>query len=112
MLLTVFGEASAAIQRPFKLRLGAFSVQPTSHVGFGYDNNIFYDASEEPDGRVPNDGWLLIGGGRLRAKNERSQRVLLELDSNIAFRHYTSADLTGPQDREIRAEIIQAGARQ
>ena len=106
MLLSVAGEASAETQRPFKLRLGVFSVQPTSHVGFGYDNNIFYDATEEPDGRVPNDGWLLIGGGRIRAKNERSQRVLLELDSNIAFRHYTGADLTGPQDREIREEII------
>ncbi|MEE2643669.1 MAG: hypothetical protein VYD19_01940 [Myxococcota bacterium] len=83
-------------------------MQPTSALRFGYDDNIFYDAAEEPDGRVPNAGWLLVGEGQLRAQTREQSAFRLSLDSKMSFRHYLSADNTGVNGTVISDEVIAA----
>jgi hypothetical protein len=76
----------------FEVRGESVTLTPQLSLSSSYDSNVFYEAEQEPNGSVPNTGWMMKLGGGLQLNNRHRSSVELDLKLSMAYRHYLDID--------------------
>jgi hypothetical protein len=88
--------------QPLTLQSGHFQYKPKLWLSSDYDDNVFYEAAEEPTGNLPNQGAVLKVGGAFQIENRGDSPVGLNLDLSSAYRQYVFLnDSNGKSDSAL-----------
>ena len=78
------------------IRTGDFVLHPGAFVAAGWDDNVFYDNSDEF--LSPRNGAAVFKfGGDLQLENRNPSRLKLELGTGIKFRIFSASETQGEQ---------------
>ena len=77
---------------PFVIQGDVFSFKPRLWVSNLYDDNVFYEAPQEPTRSVPNTGYLIKVGSGFNIENRQKNTVDFKLNAQGAYRNYWSID--------------------
>ena len=91
LLLTLLSPKEGQTQ-PFTLQSGPFQYTPKLWLSSDYDDNVFYEAAQEPNGNLPNQGAVLKVGGGFQIENRGESPVGLNLDLSSSYRQYIYLD--------------------
>ena len=69
-----------------------FSFKPRLWVSNIYDDNVFYEAPQEPTRSVPNTGYLIKLGSAFEIENRQKNSVDFRIDLQGAYRNYWTID--------------------
>lgn len=86
--------ATAAPVTPFELRGESLRLRPRLLLSNSYDTNVFYEASPDAYGAVPNDGWLVRFGVGGTVENRHKDAVDFKAVADLSYRHYLYMDQT------------------
>ncbi|MCA9543546.1 MAG: hypothetical protein KC613_04120 [Myxococcales bacterium] len=86
-MLALLGAAVAHAEGP-GVRAGDLVFHPHAWVGGGYDSNVFSESKD--DRSAINDAVVLKVGGGLGLRNQNPNKVAIDIDSQVTYRHFTA----------------------
>jgi hypothetical protein len=98
---------STALADAFIFHSSNLNFKPKAWLSADYDDNVFYEAAEEPTGNIPNQGAVLKVGGGLTIENRGKSPVALNVNAMSAYRHYTFLDGQPGQSESAVEELRQ-----
>ena len=90
--LSLFILPSTVSAQPLTLQSGHFQYKPKIWLSSDYDDNVFYEAAQEPNGNLPNHGAVLKVGGGFQVENRGNSPVGVDLNISSAYRQYVYLD--------------------